>query len=58
MPLRRTISAPSAISSGGASPMGEALPMLPPRVPWLRICREAKRCSSSPKSGYSRARDS
>ncbi len=29
--------------------------MLPPRVPWLRICREAKRCSSSPKSGYSLA---
>ncbi|MNL19483.1 hypothetical protein D3C87_1406840 [compost metagenome] len=51
--MHRTICAPRAISSGGESPIGEALPMLPPRVPWLRICSEAKRCSSSPKSGYS-----
>jgi len=35
--------APSAISAGGVSPMGEPLAILPPMVPMLRTCHPAMR---------------
>ena len=53
-PFRRTTRAPSAISAGGPSPMGEPLAILPPMVAALRTCTEAKRRSNSPKSGKCR----
>jgi hypothetical protein len=39
-PLRRCSVAPSAISGGGLSPMGEPLAMLPPTVAAFRTCTE------------------
>jgi hypothetical protein len=41
----------SAIRQGGVSPMGEALPMLPPKVPTLRIWREPIRWIRTAKDG-------
>ncbi len=50
--LRSTTSAPSAISAGIESPIGEPLAILPPSVPALRIGSEAKRFHISSSSGW------
>jgi len=44
-------SAPSAMSSGGLSPMGEPLAMLPPMVPDARTCFDPAVAAPSRKSG-------
>ena len=41
-PRRSVSAAPSAISAGGRSPIGEPLAMLPPTVPALRIWMRAE----------------
>ena len=43
---RSRTTAPSASSGGKASPIGEAVPRLPPSVPRPRICRAPSRRSS------------
>jgi hypothetical protein len=47
--LRNVSVAPSAISGGGVSPIGEPLAMLPPMVPMLRTCSPPMRSTSAPK---------
>ena len=54
-PLRNSICASSAISTGAESPIGEPLATLPPIVPALRIGGDAKRSHTSVSSGTRRA---
>jgi len=49
--LRSTTLAPSAISAGIESPIGEPLATLPPSVPALRTGGDAKRSHISVSSG-------
>ncbi len=50
-PFRRCSVAPSAISAGARSPIGEPLAMLPPTVPDARTCRESEAMHEHPQIG-------
>src|SRR6185369_7014601 len=50
-PFLNSMVAPRAINTGGMSPIGEPLAILPPIVPMARTCFEPSRRRSSPTSG-------
>jgi hypothetical protein len=53
--LATTTSAPSTSKGGSASPAGEAVPRLPPRVPRFRICGEPTVRDASASAGSNEA---